>query len=65
VLNPFRIYRRFQRLERQALEEAQHLRRRHGAGALHAAHQKLVRPDLTRWGRKVLRRAIHLLRWAV
>jgi hypothetical protein len=65
VLNPWRLYRRKLRLERHALEEAQLLRRRHGPGALHAAHQKLLRPDLTPWGRKVMRRAIQLLRWTV
>jgi hypothetical protein len=65
VLNPWRIYRRIQRLERQAIEEAQHLRRRYGPGALHAAHQKMARPDLTHWGRKVMKRTIQLLRWSV
>ena len=62
TLNPFRLYRRLRRLERQAIEEAQHLRRRHGAGALAHAEQQLARPDLTSWGRLVLRRAIRLLR---
>jgi hypothetical protein len=62
ILNPLRMYRRRQRLERQALEEAQLLRRRHGDAAYLAALEKLRRPDLTWWGRKVVRRAIELLR---
>lgn len=62
TLNPFRLYRRFRRLQRESLEEAQHLRRRHGALALTAAHEKLRRPEMTRWGKTVLRRAIRLLK---
>lgn len=65
VLNPWRIYRRFQRLHGEALEEAQHLRRRFGSGALHAAREKLLRPDLNHWGRRVMKRTIHLLRWSI
>jgi hypothetical protein len=61
VLNPFRIWKRHQRLERHALEEAQLLRRRHGALALTVAHQKLARHDLTQWGRRVLKRTVALL----
>jgi hypothetical protein len=61
ALNPFRIWKRHQRLERHAREEAQHLRRRHGALALTVAHQKLARHDLTQWGRKVLKRTVVLL----
>jgi hypothetical protein len=63
VLDPFRLYRRHSRMERHALEEAQHLRRRYGDMALHIARQKLLRPDLTQWGRKVIKRAIKLLHW--
>jgi len=62
TLNPFRLYRRWRRLERQAAEEAQHLRRRYGADALTQAEQQLARPDVTSWGRLVLRRAIRRLR---
>ena len=62
ILNPLRMYRRHQRLERQALEEARLLRRRHGGAAITVARDKLQRPDLTWWGRKVLKRSIELLR---
>jgi hypothetical protein len=61
ILNPWRLLKRHERFERHALEEAQHLRRRYGDLALHAARQKLLRPDLTPWGRKVIKRAIKLL----
>ena len=62
TINPLRLYRRHKRLERQALEEAQLLRRRHGAAAIAAAREKLRRPDLNWWGRRVVKRAIELLR---
>ncbi|HEY8573775.1 hypothetical protein [Phenylobacterium sp.] len=62
TINPLRLYRRRKRLEQDALEEAQLLRRRHGAMAMHAAKEKLMRLDLTAWGRKVVKRAIVLLR---
>ena len=61
LLNPMRRHRRRQRLEREAMEEAAYLRRRHGALALAAAHEKLRRPDLTSWGRQVVQRAAELL----
>ncbi len=57
-----RLYRRYRRLQREAREEAQTLRRRHGAAALLAAREKLRRPEVTSWGRRVLRRAIKLLK---
>ncbi|MET0274187.1 MAG: hypothetical protein ABW360_14465 [Phenylobacterium sp.] len=60
-----RLYRRFRRLEREAREEAQTLRRRHGSSALLAAREKLRRPEVTSWGRRVLKRAIKLLRTQV
>ena len=44
------------------MDEAWSLRRRHGDAALIAAQEKLDRPDLTRWGRDVLREAVRLLR---
>jgi hypothetical protein len=62
ILNPLRLYRRRQRLQREALEEAQHLRRRHGDAAIAAARDQLRRPDLTSWGHQVLERAIKYLR---
>ncbi|MDB5442630.1 MAG: hypothetical protein JWP73_1006 [Phenylobacterium sp.] len=65
ILNPLRLYRRRQRLLREALEEAQYLRRRHGAEALRAAQEQLRRPDITRWGHKVLERAIMYLKTKV
>lgn len=61
-LNPLRLWRRRRRLREAAAEEARFLRRRHGDGALIAAQEKLVRPDVTSWGREVLREAIKLLR---
>jgi hypothetical protein len=62
TLNPLRLLRRRQRLRRVALEEAQYLRRRYGSDAARAARELLRRPDITRWGRRVLERAIKLLR---
>lgn len=61
VLDPFRWYRRRQRLLQEAQDEMQYLRRRHGASALQAAREKLRRPDLTDWGRTVVTRAIKQL----
>jgi hypothetical protein len=61
ILNPLRLYRRRQRLRREALEEAQYLRRRHGDEALIAARDQLRRGDLTSWGRQVMETAIKLL----
>jgi hypothetical protein len=61
VLNPLRMLRRHERLKREALDEAQVLRRRHGDGAIAAARAKLARPDLTSWYRLVLERAIQVL----
>lgn len=62
ILNPLRLYRRRQRLQREALEEAQYLRRRHGEDAVRAAREQLRRTDLTTWGHQVLERAIKYLR---
>lgn len=61
ILNPLRLYRRRRRLQREAVEEAQFLRRRHGDSALTAAHEQLRRQDLTTWGRQVTETAIKLL----
>jgi len=65
ILNPLRLYRRRQRLHREALEEAQYLRRRHGETALDEAREQLGRRDLTTWGRQVLEQAIKYLRGKV
>jgi hypothetical protein len=62
ILNPIRLYRRHQRLVRDAMEEVQHLRRRHGAQAVEAARAKLQRPEITSWGRRVMQRAIKVLK---
>ncbi len=61
VLNPIRLWRRRERLRREAVEEAQMLRRRHGEGAPAAAKTKLARTDLTTWHRQVVERAARLL----
>ncbi|WP_133254227.1 hypothetical protein [Phenylobacterium deserti] len=61
IIDPFRLYRRHRRLVREAEEEAQFLRRRHGPSALQAARSRLDRPDLTHWGKRVMQRAIRLL----
>jgi hypothetical protein len=58
IVDPFRWYRRHQRLRREAQDEVQYLRRRHGESALAAAREKLARPDLTDWGRSVVAQAI-------
>lgn len=65
ILNPLRLYRRRQRLHREALEEAQYLRRRHADTALSEAREQLRRPDLTRWGHQVLQQAIKYLQTKV
>jgi hypothetical protein len=62
TISPWRLLRRRRHIARLALEEAWRLRRRHGDAALVAAHEKLARPDLTRWGRDVLREAVRQLR---
>lgn len=61
VLNPIRLLRRRERLKREALDEAQMLRRRHGDAACTAARAKLARTDLTTWHRQVVERAVQLL----
>jgi hypothetical protein len=62
ILDPFRLYRRHQRLQREAVEEAQHLRRRYGDQAIDAALERLARPDITKWGHQVMTRALAILR---
>ena len=61
-LNPFRVLRRRARLSRAATEEAGYLRMRFGEGAYEAALQAAERPDLTSWGREVMRAAAEQLR---
>ena len=61
ILNPLRLYRRWQRLKREALEEAQLAKLRHGDEAAWALHMKIADPSLTTWGRRVLKRAVKLL----
>lgn len=61
VLNPLRLLRRYERIKREALDEAQILRLRHGDDAVAAAKAKLTRTDLTSWYRLVLVRTIQLL----
>lgn len=61
ILNPLRLYRRRQRLRREALEEAQYLRRRHGDEAARAAREQLRRADLTSWGQQVMQETVRLL----
>jgi hypothetical protein len=60
--DPFRWLRRRERLHRHAHEEAEHLRRRHGEGALDAAREKARRPDLTHWGKQIMSEAIRELK---
>ena len=61
ILNPVRAYRRWRRVQREALDEAQMLRRRYGDAALDAARAKLVREDLSSWGRRVLQETVKVL----
>jgi len=58
MIDPFRWYRRRSRLAREAHDEVEFLRRRHGETALLVARDKLSRSDLTSWGRQVLEQAI-------
>lgn len=62
VLNPLRLLRRRERLQREALDEAQMLRRRFGGEAHAAAIAKLDRTDLTTWHRQVVEKAARLLK---
>ena len=61
ILDPVRLFRRWRRVEREALEEAQMLRRRYGSKAQTAALEKLSRDDLSTWHRQVMKRASKLL----
>lgn len=61
IVNPVRLYKRWRRLHQEALEEAQMLRRRHGATALEAARAKLAREDLSSWGRQIMQQAVKML----
>jgi len=61
IIDPFRLYRRRRRLAREAFEEAQFLKRRHGEAALAVAQAQLKRADLTSWGRQVMERVVRTL----
>ncbi|MBP6546052.1 MAG: hypothetical protein KA220_04985 [Phenylobacterium sp.] len=61
IVNPVRLYKRWRRLQQEALEEAQLLRRRHGESALEAARTKLAREDLSSWGRQIMQQAVKVL----
>lgn len=61
ILDPVRAYRRWRRAQREALDEAQMLRRRYGDTALEAARAKLAREDLSSWGRRVLHETVKVL----
>lgn len=53
-----RRFRRHRRLAAEAAREAAALRRQHGGKAAEAARLKLKDPNLTRWGRRIMQRAI-------
>jgi hypothetical protein len=57
IAHPIKAIRRRRRLRRAIEDEALYLRRIHGAGAHAAATEKLKRPDLTSWGRRVVQGA--------
>lgn len=61
IVNPVRLYKRWRRLNQEALEEAQMLRRRYGSTALEAARAKLAREDLSSWGRRIMQQAVKML----
>lgn len=61
TLNPIRLLRRFQRLRLEAVEEASVLRAHYGERAAEVAREKLTRPNLTSWYRKVIERALRHL----
>jgi len=53
-----RRFRRHRRLAAEATREAAALRREHGENAAEAARLKLKDPNLTRWGRRIMERAV-------
>ncbi len=61
ILNPIRLYKRHQRLRRDALDEAFLLRGLHGKAALQVARAKLSRQDLSSWGRQLLQETVRRL----
>ena len=61
-LNPIKLLKRRARLDRTAREEADFLLRRFGENAYEAALQAAERPNLTSWGRQVMRAAADRLR---
>ena len=62
TLNPLRYLRRRRRLRHAVEEEVFFLRRAHGAAAYEAALSKLGRPDLTDWGRQIVKGAARELK---
>lgn len=64
VVDPIRYIRRRRRLLQEAEEEAAYLRRRFGPDAHRAALEKLQRPDLTTWGKRVVQEAAKRLEQA-
>jgi len=59
--NPIRLFRRWRRLRAAVDDETAYLRKLHGRNAARAAAEKLQRPDLTSWGRLVVKRALRQL----
>jgi len=62
IVNPVRLYKRWRRLQQEALEEAHMLRRRYGSTALEAANAKLARDDLSSWGRQIMQETVKVLK---
>ena len=63
-LNPVRYLRRRRRLRQAVEEEMFFLRRTYGDRAYEAAIEKLERPDLTHWGRDIVKSAARQLKSA-
>ena len=62
TLNPFRLFKRWQRLRREVEQEVFYLRRQHGERAYEAALAEMERPELTSWGRQVMEEAARRLK---
>jgi hypothetical protein len=61
-LNPLRYFRRRRRLRDAIEDEVAYLRRAFGERAYDVAIQKLVRTDLTDWGRRIVEGAARRLK---
>ena len=61
TLDPIRLMARRRRLRAAVQDEVYYLRRAHGRAALAAAMEKLHRPDLTSWGRRIMKDTIKQL----